>query len=147
MIPIGTAAPDFEAPDSLGRSFRLSSLRGHRVILYFFPKAFTLGCTVETERFAALAPELEPDGVRIVGVSVDPPEVQGRFAERCRAPFPIVSDRSRAIARSYGVLSFLGVARRVTFFLTADGTVEEVAVGLGPGPHVTAARALYGPGR
>ena len=143
MIGVGTTAPEFEGKASHGESFRLSSLRGKQVVLYFFPKAFTGGCTLETQRFAALAPELAAKGVEIVGVSVDPVETQGRFAEECHASFPIVSDSSKTIARAFGVLSILGMSKRVTFFLDETGVVRDVVSGLLPGPHLERARSRY----
>ncbi|MGI0151962.1 MAG: redoxin domain-containing protein, partial [Thermoplasmata archaeon] len=102
MIGIGSPAPEFEAQDSRGARFRLENLRGKKVILYFFPKAFTTGCTIETRQFAELAPVLLERGVEVVGISVDLAETQGRFATHCRADFPIVADPTKAIARSYG---------------------------------------------
>jgi thioredoxin-dependent peroxiredoxin len=143
MIDIGTAAPDFEAEDSRGAQFRLSTLRGKPVVLYFFPKAFTTGCTSETQRFAALAPELASKGVEIVGVSVDSAETQHRFAEHCHAGFLLLSDSTKAIARAYGVLSLLGIAKRVTFYIDEEGVVRDVVAGMLPGPHLERTRARF----
>jgi thioredoxin-dependent peroxiredoxin len=146
MIAVGSEAPDFEAPDSRGERLRLSSLRGGAVILYFFPKAFTSGCTQETQRFAELAPALGERKVRIVGVSVDLADTQTRFASECHAPFPIVSDADKAITRSFGVLSIVGVAKRVTFFLDEQGIVRDVVASMLPGPHLERTRSRYLPG-
>lgn len=143
MIEVGTPAPDFEGIDSRGATFRLSSLRGRRVVLYFFPKAFTPGCTAETRQFSGLYPALADRGVEVVGVSVDPPETQRRFAEQCEAPFPIVGDPTREISTAYGVLSALGVSRRVTFYLDEGGIVREVVSGLLPGRHLRKAQGLF----
>jgi thioredoxin-dependent peroxiredoxin len=143
MIEPGSLAPDFEAPSSSGAAVRLAELKGHPVVLYFFPKANTAGCTSETRGFQGIWPELEAKGVRIVGISVDPLTEQTRFAERCGATFPIASDPSKAIAQAYGVLGLLGVAKRVTFFLGPDGKVVDRVVSAFPGGHVARARALY----
>ncbi len=140
MIAVGSPAPDFEGDDSRGQRFRLSDLRGRKVVLYFFPKAFTAGCTAETREFAVLAPSLADRGAEIVGVSVDPAETQRRFAAACSAGFPIVGDPTRAIARSYGVLSLIGWSKRVTFFLDEQGIVQEIVASLAPGPHLARAR-------
>ncbi len=145
MIEVGDRAPEFEATDSRGEPFRLSSLRGRSVILYFFPKAFTGGCTIETQQFAALAPALTEKGVQVVGVSVDSAETEQRFAAHCGATFPIVSDAGKTIARSYGVLSLLGFSKRVTFFLDESGTVREIVTGMLPGPHLAKAKSRYLP--
>ena len=143
MLAVGTLAPDFEAIDSRGQPFRLSSLRGQKVVLYFFPKAFTGGCTLETRQFAQLAPALSEQGVQVIGVSVDDAGTQHRFADHCGASFPIVSDSTKAIARSYGVLSFLGFSKRVTYFLDEAGTVQEAVAGMLPGPHVARTKARF----
>jgi thioredoxin-dependent peroxiredoxin len=140
VIEIGQVAPDFEAVDSTGGKFRLSSFRGRKVILYFFPKAFSGGCTQETIRFAKAAPALAAKGSQVVGISVDTAETQARFAERCSASFPILADPSKSIARAFGVLSLLGMSKRATFFIDEHGVVRDIVVSLLPGPHL--ARAL-----
>jgi peroxiredoxin Q/BCP len=145
-LAIGATAPEFDLPSSSGGRLSLSELRGRPVVLYFFPKSFTAGCTRETKEFAALAPILYPRRVAIVGISVDSAETQGRFAEACRAPFPILSDSTKATARAYGVLSAFGVAKRVTFFLDEQGVVRDIVAGLLPGPHLARARERFGPG-
>jgi peroxiredoxin Q/BCP len=143
LIGIGRPAPDFESIDSRGETFRLSSLRGKKVVLYFFPKAFTGGCTMETKEFAEISPPLARRGVELVGISVDPVETQRRFAAECSAAFPIVSDASKAIARSYGVLSFIGFSKRVTFFIDERGIVLDVVASMMPGAHVSRARQRF----
>lgn len=143
MIEKGELAPDFEATDSKGQKFHLSDHRGKSVILYFFPKAFTGGCTVETKEFAKLAPVLLPKGVEVVGISVDTAETQAKFAESCGADFPIVGDPSKSIARSYGVLSLVGFSKRATFFIDPSGKVMDVVVSLLPSPHLARARELF----
>lgn len=142
-LPVGARAPDFELKDSKGGRLKLSDLRGKKVILYFFPKAFTGGCTQETREFAGMAPSLAGKGVEIVGISVDDAETQARFAVHCSATFPIVGDPTKEVARSFGVLAFLGVSKRVTFFIDADGIIREVVSGLLPGPHARRARELF----
>jgi peroxiredoxin Q/BCP len=140
MIEVGSPAPEFEAPASTGGTFKLSAMRGRKVILYFFPKAFTGGCTLETREFALLAPSLAEKGSSIVGVSTDTAETQTRFAEHCNAAFPIVSDSTKSITRAYGVLGFLGVPKRVTFFIDEQGIVRDSVMGMLPGAHLTRAR-------
>lgn len=145
MITKGSPAPDFEALDSNGQKFRLSQLRGKKVILYFFPKAFTGGCTIETKEFAKVAPQLAPKGVEVVGISVDTPETQTKFAESCGATFPIVGDRSKEVAKAYGVLSFVGMSKRTTFFIDEQGIVTDVVSTLLPNAHLARTRELYLP--
>ncbi|MCI4373172.1 MAG: redoxin domain-containing protein, partial [Thermoplasmata archaeon] len=117
MLNVGDTAPDFTAPSAGGTMFQLSSLRGQPVILFFFPRANSLGCTIETRAFADHFSEFQAAGVSVVGVSVDPLSAQKLFATKCDVAFPLVSDGDKSIAKSYGVLGFLGFARRVTFFL------------------------------
>jgi len=144
VIGVGDPAPDFTAPSSTGGPFSLSSLRGSPVILFFFPRANSLGCTIETRAFADHFSEIHAAGVAVVGVSVDPLGAQKSFATKCEVAFPLVSDGDKSIARAYGVLGFLGFARRVTFFLDAQGRVEEVIEAIGPNPHVKRALERIG---
>ena len=136
MLSAGAEAPDFTGPTADGTPFTLSSLRGRPVVLYFYPKANSPGCTVEARGFTEHFPELDRAGVAVVGVSADTVEAQSRFREKCAIPYPLIADRDRSIARRYGVLGLLGTAKRVTFFLNADGRVVEVLEGILPGPHV-----------
>lgn len=135
MIDAGVQAPDFDAPSSKGHNLKLSSLRGKPVILYFYPKAFTSGCAMETRTFGQLYPKLSARGVEVVGVSVDDAEKQTAFAVDCKADFPLVSDQDRRIAESYGVLGSFKVAKRVTFYIDPSGKVSEVVDSPRPGPH------------
>jgi thioredoxin-dependent peroxiredoxin len=136
VIAVGDAAPEFHGTTGDGAALDLATYRGRRLVLYFFPKANTTGCTIETKGFAERYPELQRAGIDVVGVSVDSVEEQKDFATRCHAEFPLVADRDKAISRQYGVLGLLGFARRVTFFIGPDGRVEDVVEGLRPGPHV-----------
>jgi peroxiredoxin Q/BCP len=145
VLNVGEPAPDFTAPAASGEMFQLSSLRGRPVILFFFPRANSLGCTIETRAFADHFSEIESAGVAVVGVSVDPIGAQKAFAMKCDVAFPLVSDGDKSIAKLYGVLGFLGFARRVTFFLDSAGLVQEIVEAIGPNPHVK--RALERIGR
>lgn len=136
MIEVGSRAPDFTLPRQNGTLVHLADLRGHPVIVYFYPKAGTPGCTRETEGFVERYSELRGRGVELLGVSVDSVERQERFASECSVPFPLLSDSGREVARAYGVLGILGIAKRVTFILDPDGTVIDVIAGMMPGPHV-----------
>ncbi len=136
MIAIGSAAPEFSGPTSQGEILQSTSLRGRPYVLYFFPKSGTPGCTAEANEFARHAPEFERAGVRLIGVSVDPPAAQRKFADDCHLPFPLVADVDRTIAKAYGVLGLLGFAKRVTFWVGADGKIQEAISGMLPGPHV-----------
>jgi len=138
MLRVGEIAPDFTIPSAEGSPRTLSSYRGRPVILFFFPKANTTGCTLETRGFAERYPRFQQAGIEVIGVSVDTPDTQTAFAEKCGSQFPMVGDPSGEIARKYGVMGFLGVTKRVTFFLDPEGRVKDVVEGLLPGGHLKA---------
>ncbi len=143
MIAAGAAAPEFEAPDQDGKPFRLSSLRGSPVVLYFYPKADTPGCTIESKGFQSHLGEFAAGGVKIVGVSVDDCPAQKAFAGKYGLAFPLIADSTKAVSTAYGVLGPRGTARRVSFLIGKGGTVEEVVDTSSPDPHVDRARARF----
>ncbi|AWS00527.1 peroxiredoxin [Metallosphaera hakonensis] len=129
-MEVGKPAPDFEAESSKGK-IKLSDLRGKIVVLYFYPKSFTPGCTREIQRFAELHDKFTELGAEVIGVSVDSVETQKRFSEKYNARFPVVSDKEKKISISYGVLNEKGTsAQRVTFIIDKDGTIKSVLSGL-----------------
>ena len=136
MIDVGEHAPDFVGTTQDGSRLEISSYRGKPLVLYFYPKANTTGCSIETRGFAENYPELQKAGISVVGVSVDSVEDQKSFAEKCGVPFPLIADKDKSIARQYGVLGLLGIAKRVTFFVEPDGRVAEVVQGMLPAPHL-----------
>lgn len=148
MLAAGEVAPEFSGTTADGAPISLASFRGRPTVLYFYPKANTMGCTQEARGFSEHFTEFQRAGVAVIGVSVDSVEAQRSFAEKCSIPFPLVADHDKAIAKKYGVLGLLGVAKRVTFFLDAEGRVAEVVEGMMPGPHVRRAlERLGGPAR
>jgi thioredoxin-dependent peroxiredoxin len=136
MVDVGEAAPAFSGTTDRGQALALADLRGKPVILYFYPKAGSLGCTAEAKGFARYHDQLKAAGVHVVGVSVDSVEAEAKFSTSCSLPFPLVADPSGAIARTYGVLGAMGFARRVTFFVGPDGRVDEIVRGFLPGRHL-----------
>lgn len=127
MLRVGDLAPDFTATTSNGTTLTLSSLRGRRVVLFFFPKAFTTGCTIETRRFRDHYSEIAALGAEVIGVSVDPEQTQCDFASKEGVPFPMIGDAARTINRSYDVLwPLLAVSQRVTYVIGPDGKIELV---------------------
>lgn len=126
MIAVGSPAPEFEAPDQNGRPFRLSSLRGAPVVLYFYPQADTPGCTRESQGFQEQLAEFTKHGVRVVGVSVDDCPAQKAFAQKYGLSFPLIADSKKEVATRFGVLGPGGKARRVTFLIDRAGAVIEV---------------------
>ncbi|HEV8049600.1 MAG TPA: peroxiredoxin [Thermoplasmata archaeon] len=142
MVGVGEPAPEFEGPSSTGGKFRLSEHRGHPVVIYFFPKADTPGCTIETKAFRDLHPEFQKRHVTVIGVSVDDPEDETKFATKYDVPFGLVADPDKTIATKYGVLGPHGTARRVTFLIGPDGKVLQTVDG-SPLDHVAAAKARF----
>jgi peroxiredoxin Q/BCP len=116
MLKVGDTAPQIDAVGSDGKRFVLYAQESLCTVIYFFPKAFTPGCTVETKEFRKHYVELEIAGATVVGVSTDDHDTQCRFASSLETPFPIVGDHDQGICRAYDVLwPLLGLAHRVTY--------------------------------
>ena len=133
MIKAGDAAPDFTAADDSGAEFTLSSVRGRKVVLYFYPKDSTPGCTQEACDFRDLSPALSEKNSVVIGVSTDSVKSHRNFKSRYSLPFTLVADPERDIVNRYGVWvekknygrSYMGVAR-TTFVIDEEGVVERV---------------------
>ena len=127
MIKLNEAVPDFSAKATTGEVVKLSALRGKYVVLFFFPKAFTPGCTRESKQFSDAYPELKALGAEVIGVSTDDHQTQCEFAEKVAAQYPMVADRDGSIARQFDVFwPFLKFVRRVTFIIDPEGVVRAV---------------------
>jgi peroxiredoxin len=125
MLKVGDAAPPIVAVGSDGKRFSLYEQAGLCTVIYFFPKAFTPGCTTETREFRKHYVELELAGATLVGVSTDDRETQCRFATSLAAPFPMLGDHDRSICRAYDVLwPLVGVAHRVTYVVAPSGPAD-----------------------
>ncbi|ACP36960.1 peroxiredoxin [Saccharolobus islandicus] len=123
---VGEEAPDFEAESTLGK-IKLSDFRGKKVILYFYPKSFTSGCTRELQRFTELYDEFKKLNAEVIGVSVDKIDTQKKFAEKYGAKFPIVADAQKTISKLYSVLNERGTsAQRVTFIIDENGKIVDI---------------------
>jgi peroxiredoxin Q/BCP len=119
----GTEAPDFTAQAHDGSTVELSKLRGKPVVLYFYPKDETPGCTVEAQSFRDDLPELQKLDAHVIGVSMDTLESHKAFADNHKLNFPLVSDADGAIAAKYGVDTSKGYSVRVTFVIGPDGKI------------------------
>ena len=128
MLEIGQQAPAFSGRDQNGNEVRSEDLLAKGpVVLYFYPKDFTPGCTKEACLFRDAFEDLQGLGATIVGVSADSGESHKKFAERYQLPFSLLSDESRALARDYGIVRPLGLgARRATFVIGRDGKIRGV---------------------
>ena len=124
----GDDAPDFELPTQTGERLRLSDeLRHGPVVLFFYPKALTLGCTKEACHFRDLASEFAAAGARRIGISADTVDKQAAFADKHEFDYPLVSDPDRAVAKAYGVKRPGPLMNaRATFVIGQDGRVAEV---------------------
>ena len=128
-------APDFSAPDQNGRTRTLREFRGHAVVLFFYPRDGTAGCTREACAFRDAWQRLEQAGGQVVGVSTDDVESHARFATEHGLQFPLLADSSGNILRAYGVGTTLGMASRVTFVIGPDGRVVRVFPDVDPAIH------------
>ncbi len=121
MLKVGDTAPPIDAVGSDGKRFVLYAQEDSLcTVIYFFPKAFTPGCTAETKEFRKHYTELTLAGATLIGVSTDDLDTQCRFAGSLAAPFPMLGDNDRAICRAYDVLwPIIGFAHRVTYVVGA----------------------------
>lgn len=141
MLREGALAPDIEARDQRGETFRLSDLRGRWVVLYFYPKDETIGCTREACAFRDRLDAFEGLEAEVVGVSVQDVESHRRFAERHVLPFRLVADPGKGISRAYDALGLLGLSRRVTYLIDPEGNVRDAYRSeMNPTSHVEHAR-------
>lgn len=127
MLKKGDVAPDFEATDCRGESVRLSSLRGKKAVLFFFPRAFSPACTLEVRNFRDNYDAIQAHDAELIGISVDRFERNCAFAKAEQLQFRLIGDESRAISQAYGVLwPVLKIDRRATFVIDASGTISDV---------------------
>jgi peroxiredoxin Q/BCP len=126
-LEVGARAPDFTLLDADGKSIRLADLRGRPVVLYFYPKDDTPGCTKEACTFRDQYQDFQDAGAVVVGVSSDSSESHRKFAERHRLPFTLLSDSGGKVRKLYGVPATLGLLPgRVTFVIDREGVVRHV---------------------
>jgi peroxiredoxin Q/BCP len=126
-VKVGDPAPDFVLPDANGRQVRLGDFRGRPVVLYFYPKDDTPGCTREACSFRDQHQDFQDAGAEVLGVSSDSSESHRRFAARHRLPFRLLADRGGEVRRLYGVPATLGLLPgRVTFVIDGEGVVRHV---------------------
>ncbi len=145
----GVAAPDFATQAALGGTAQDFSLKAALakgpVVLYFFPKAFTSGCTVEAHAFSDHIADFHKYGATVIGVSADTIETQKKFStQECRSNFLVASDPGLKIARSYDAVLLGTFANRVSYVIAPDGMVVESYTNLEPLGHIDSAlRALH----
>ena len=132
MLEIGTKAPEFTLPDQNGKMHSLSEYRGKKVILYFYPKDNTSGCTKQACNFAELMPQFREQGAVILGVSKDSVASHKKFDENYGLPFTLLSDTERTVIEAYGVWQekknygkvTMGVVR-TTYLIDENGIITK----------------------
>ncbi|HEY0322196.1 MAG TPA: thioredoxin-dependent thiol peroxidase [Pyrinomonadaceae bacterium] len=133
MLKEGDTAPDFATRDERGQAVKLSDLRGQRVVLYFYPKDDTPGCTKEACSFRDQFQDFKDAGIKVLGVSLDSEESHQAFISKYNLPFTLLSDTDHAVSDAYGVYgeqswgdkTYMGVARK-TFLIDEQGKIKKV---------------------
>jgi peroxiredoxin Q/BCP len=140
----GDAAPAFSLPDQNGKPVSLADFKGRSVVLYFYPKDDTPGCTRESCAFRDAYEDFEEAGAEVIGISSDSPESHQKFAARHRLPFTLVSDAGGQVRKAYGVPATLGLLPgRVTFVIDREGIVRHVFNSqFNPTQHVAEAKEV-----
>ena len=138
----GDQAPDFTLPDADGNQVSLSSLRGQRVIMYFYPAAMTPGCTKQACDFRDSRSDLSRAGFAVLGISPDSPAKLANFRDKEGLTFPLLSDSDRSVLQAYGKKT-IGVIRS-TFVVGADGKLEQAQYGVKATGHVDRLRQELG---
>jgi len=130
MLQIGDEAPDFETEDDTGKAFKLSEYRGKKLVLYFYPKDFTPGCTAEACSIRDSYQLFEGSGIPIFGISGGTAELHQKFREKHNLPFNILLDEELEIAKlydAYSRLDILGIGvKRITYLIDETGKIEAI---------------------
>lgn len=142
MLQEGITAPDFTAKNEKSETVRLKDLRGQKVVLYFYPKDDTPGCTKEACSFRDAFSDFKKRGIRILGVSLDSEASHQKFTAKYKLPFTLLADTDHSIADAYGVYgekkfmgrSYMGV-KRVTFLIDEKGKIKKVFEKVKPEEH------------
>jgi thioredoxin-dependent peroxiredoxin len=151
VIEEGRPAPDFELESDAGETVRLSDFRGRPVVLYFYPKDDTPGCTTEACEFRDAYDVFRERGAEVLGVSPDDVASHGKFKTKYGLPFTLLADPDHKVAEDYGVWSernrygkkYMGI-NRSTFIIDSEGNVARAMMGIKPAGHAsTVLNALY----
>lgn len=145
-LTVGDPAPTFEATDQQGNTVRLADYRGQRVVLYFYPKDDTPGCTTQACSFRDVYPDIEAQNAVVLGVSPDDADSHQKFADKFSLPFPLLVDADHAIAEAYNVWGeksmygrkYMGIIRS-QFVIDAEGRLADVQYKIAPKKSAPAA--------
>src|SRR6185295_2107913 len=151
MLKEGSTAPAFKTTDANGEAVNLKDFRGQKVVLYFYPKDDTPGCTKEACSFRDAFATFKKRGIEILGVSTDGEASHKKFTAKYKLPFTLVSDPDHAIADSYGVYgekkfmgrTYMGV-KRMTFLIDQKGRVKKVFEKVKPEEHAQEVLDAFG---
>ena len=141
-ISINDKAPEFTLPDQNGEEVALKDFRGKYVVLYFYPRADTPGCTIEACEFRDSYRKIQNTGAVILGISPDQPKAQKKFEEKYKLPFTLLGDADKKVGNAYGVIQeknmygkkVMGVAR-TTFIIGPDGKIKQIFSKVKPEGH------------
>jgi len=132
----GMPAPEFSAPSTAGTNAALAALKGKWVVLYFYPRSFTPGCTAESCSLRDGYAGLQALGAVILGASLDDIERQKKFRDEYHLPFDLLSDSEKVLAKAYQVLGLGGlVAKRHTFIIDPEGKIARIITDVKTGEH------------
>lgn len=146
----GTAAPQFSTTDATGETVRLKDLRGQKVVLYFYPKDDTPGCTREACSFRDAFADFKKRGIKVLGVSPDSEKSHQKFVAKYDLPFTLLADKEHVIADAYGVYgekkfmgrTYMGVIR-TTFLIDEKGKIKKVFEKVKPDEHAREVLAAF----
>lgn len=149
-LKVGDRAPDINATDQHGNPVRLSDYAGSKVILFFYPKANTPGCTAEACNLRDHYAELSEKGFKIIGVSADSEKSQLNFSEKYNFPYPLIPDTSRKVIEDYGVWGmkknygkeYMGI-HRASFVIDGTGKIEHIISKVKTKEHTEQILSLY----
>ena len=141
-MEVNDKAPDFSLSDENGETIRLKDLRGKNIVLFFYPKADTPGCTIEACGFRDSFQKLQKAGLLVLGISADTPEAQKKFKEKYDLPYTLLADADKKVADAFGVLKdksmygkkFKGI-ERTTFLINPEGRIAKIFPKVRPEGH------------
>ena len=147
-LDVGDPAPDFKLIDQNSKEVSLSDYSGQRLLIFFYPKANTPGCTTQSCSVSDAMPDLKSLNIAAVGISPDQPDKQQKFDEKYSLGFPLLSDPEHEVAEAYGVWgekknygkTYMGIIRS-SFLVDEDGKIAQVAYKVKPGDTVPKAKA------
>lgn len=142
MLKEGSVAPAFKATNTKGETIRLKDLRGQKVVLYFYPKDDTPGCTKEACAFRDAFSDFKKRGIEVIGISTDSEASHQKFTTKYKLPFTLLADTDHSIADAYGVYgekkfmgrTYLGV-KRMTFLIDEKGKIKKIFEKVKPDEH------------